>query len=710
MAHTAHKSDAMMEELRCTDAELDKLATQTADLIRASKHIVFFTGAGISTSAGVPDFRGPTGVWTVASKQDGSQASGMNGRSVNMTSAVATPTHMALVGLKRAGKLQHLISQNVDGLHIRSGIPPGCISELHGNCNTEDCHVCGKRHYRDIHIHSYDGDHHFTRRLCQAADCPEGRLRDTVIGFGEDLPMPELEAAYDHSASADLMICLGSSLTVAPASHMPHETKNKGGKVVIVNFQRTPLDAIADVRVHAPIDDFMIRVMARLGIDIPPFELHRTVTVWKQSEDTLRVAGIVTGDRDAPMALFSSAKLIDIAAGGAPVPASAAQQDHSLDPVGICGPAIADATGATHAVQLEFYGHYREPVLRLPLPREGAYAATYHISWDLRDATWAISENGVFVLPNPALGKGPPRRDAYSAISKRRKSARDGSSAPSVAPAGDASAPDRSSWFAVQPAVTCPHCPSVAIPDGVTIDVHAPCTDCRNVGENMVCLTCWEVHCGRHVHQHMLAHHEATGHPLVCGFVDLSFWCYGCDTYVSERERHLRPIYNVLCAAKFASGDATDPASSPFGAAPGAAGAGATGGGNAPGRRSQQPSAEGVDKSSWFAVQPSATCPHCPSVAIPDGVTIDVHAPCADCGNVGENMVCLTCWEVHCGRHVHQHMLAHHEATGHPLVCGFVDLSFWCYGCDTYVSERELHLRPIYNVLCAAKFAGHAGE
>merc|ERR1712110_142559 len=100
-----------------------------------------------------------------------------------------------------------------------------------------------------------------------------------------------------------------------------------------------------------------------------------------------------------------------------------------------------------------------------------------------------------------------------------------------------------------------------------------------------------------------------------------------------------------------------------------------------------------TDYSGWFAVQPADDCPHTGTdVLAIDQISYDIKAPCSTCGNVGENMLCLGCHAVYCGRHVKQHMLAHHDSTGHPLVCGMIDLSFWCYRCDQYITPSNPRL------------------
>lgn len=144
MAYTAHSDPEQIREIEADEATIDRQAAQLATWIRQVKHFVAFTGAGISTSAGIPDFRGPQGVWTL-------RARGEFPKSRQSTlSAVPTTGHMALVGLEQAGLLKFLISQNTDGLHRRSGFPPEKLAELHGNSNLEQCRTCKREYLRDF--------------------------------------------------------------------------------------------------------------------------------------------------------------------------------------------------------------------------------------------------------------------------------------------------------------------------------------------------------------------------------------------------------------------------------------------------------------------------------------------------------------------------------------------------------------------------------
>ncbi|XP_062452402.1 NAD-dependent protein deacylase sirtuin-6 isoform X2 [Rhea pennata] len=214
--------------------ELERKVRELADLIRSSSNVVFHTGAGISTASGIPDFRGPNGVWTMEEK-------GLSPKfDTTFENAKPSKTHMALLGLQRVGILKFLVSQNVDGLHVRSGFPRDKLAELHGNMFVEECMKCGK-----------------------------GKLRDTILDWEDSLPERDLTLADEACRKADLSVTLGTSLQIKPSGNLPLITKKRGGKLVIVNLQATKHDRQADLRIHAYVDDVMTKLMKHLGLEVP---------------------------------------------------------------------------------------------------------------------------------------------------------------------------------------------------------------------------------------------------------------------------------------------------------------------------------------------------------------------------------------------------------------------------------------------------------
>ncbi|GAB4818266.1 hypothetical protein N2152v2_005312 [Parachlorella kessleri] len=176
--------------------------------------------ASISTACGIPDFRGPNGIWTLQrSKRP------LPPMKTSFVAARPSYTHQALVALVRTGKVTYIVSQNVDGLHLRSGVPRSQLSELHGNCFAERCDRCKAEYVRDFEIETVGFKR--TGRLCSQQGCG-GQLRDHILDWEDALPDDELEAAKRHAGEADLAICLGTSLQITPACNLPLLTVKAG--------------------------------------------------------------------------------------------------------------------------------------------------------------------------------------------------------------------------------------------------------------------------------------------------------------------------------------------------------------------------------------------------------------------------------------------------------------------------------------------------
>ncbi|KAK4184316.1 DHS-like NAD/FAD-binding domain-containing protein, partial [Podospora australis] len=330
---------------------VDAKAKILAELIGESKHFIVYTGAGISTTAGIPDFRGPEGVWTLrAQKRQGTS------KAVSTLQAVPTPTHMALVELQNRGLLKYIVSQNCDGLHRKSGILPDKISEVHGNSNREYCKDCGQEYMRDFRaVATYEKTVHDHRTGRTCALCG-GILLDTIINFGEQLFEVPLKRARQNAKKADLCLVLGSSCTIPPASGIPETVgKSRKGKLAICNLQSTPLDDISesDLRVFARTDDLMSRIMAHLDIPIPEFILRRRLIVKVTAGDKDRHQLLVRGVDvdDTPATFLNSVKL----EGNRRVARS--------EPFTV--PFRSDTEGLENGtelkLELEFMGHYGEP-------------------------------------------------------------------------------------------------------------------------------------------------------------------------------------------------------------------------------------------------------------------------------------------------------------------------------------------------------------
>ena len=208
-------------------SDLDERITTLAQLIYKSRYLVVFTGAGISTESGLRDFRGPDGLWTRRDK-------GLSTPKQDFTDAEPNAGHNAITELQNLGKMEFLISQNVDNLHLKSGIKPELLAELHGNMTKVRCEGC------DFKMDRIEGE----------SECPlcGGKLVPSVVNFGQSLPEKDLRESYEHSKMCDLFLVVGSSLVVYPAADMPRVALQVGAKLVIINQGETPYDNEAHLR------------------------------------------------------------------------------------------------------------------------------------------------------------------------------------------------------------------------------------------------------------------------------------------------------------------------------------------------------------------------------------------------------------------------------------------------------------------------------
>lgn len=226
--------------------DLEERIESLAQHIFKSHYLVVFTGAGISTESGLPHFRGPEGVWT---RQDKGLPPPQTSKPWHMYEP--NQGHYAIVELQKMGKLKFLISQNVDNLHLKSGIKPELIAELHGNMTKLRCTRCGM---------TYDASSGLTACTCG------GSLKPSTVGFGQSLPERDLMLAYEHSRKSDLFVVVGSSLVVTPAADMPAEALDHGAKLVILNEGDTPFDGSAHLRFHEKIGNILTATVNRLKI------------------------------------------------------------------------------------------------------------------------------------------------------------------------------------------------------------------------------------------------------------------------------------------------------------------------------------------------------------------------------------------------------------------------------------------------------------
>jgi NAD-dependent deacetylase len=251
---------------------MDEKLSQVAEWIIQANKVVVFSGAGLSTESGIPDFRSPGGVWDRYNPEDfyfqNFLASEISREKYwqmatemyePMKKAQPNLAHLAIAEMERLGKLDCVITQNIDGLHFKAGNSEGKVIQLHGTAMFVSCLRCGK---------SYDREE-IQERIQKGVKAPYcddcgGPLKPATISFGQSMPERETEEAYHRSSSSDLFIAIGSSLGVQPAASMPLVAKRNGAKLVIINRDPTPYDPMADIVIHGQAGPVMAGILEKV--------------------------------------------------------------------------------------------------------------------------------------------------------------------------------------------------------------------------------------------------------------------------------------------------------------------------------------------------------------------------------------------------------------------------------------------------------------
>src|ERR1700690_703919 len=232
-------------------------------MLAEAKRAVVFTGAGISTESGIPDFRSPGGIWTqmapiyfdeFLASEEARRETGRRRFAMEDIFKAAEPNrgHRAVDALVRRGKVSAVITQNIDGLHEASGIPRDKIVELHGNTTYATCLDCGER-YEIAALRA------IFEREGAVPPCGKclGHVKTATVSFGQAMPVLAMKRAEQETLAADLCIVLGSSLVVYPAAGFPELAKRNGATLAIVNREETGLDPLADLVLHDGIGDIL---------------------------------------------------------------------------------------------------------------------------------------------------------------------------------------------------------------------------------------------------------------------------------------------------------------------------------------------------------------------------------------------------------------------------------------------------------------------
>jgi len=252
---------------------IDRSTELLIDRVRAwiddARRVVVLTGAGISTDSGIPDFRGPQGLWTknpAAEKMatiqhyvadpDVRKAAWRSRREHPAWRSEPNPGHLALVELERRGKLHMLITQNVDGLHLKAGSSPDRVVEIHGTMREVLCLSCGERAPIERAMARVEaGEEDPACRTCG------GILKTATISFGQALVEPDLRRAQVAARECDLMLAVGTMLSVFPIAGVVPIAKEAGARAVILNAQRTEMDDLADAVLRGSISELLPRLV-----------------------------------------------------------------------------------------------------------------------------------------------------------------------------------------------------------------------------------------------------------------------------------------------------------------------------------------------------------------------------------------------------------------------------------------------------------------
>ncbi len=251
--------------------EMESKLARIAEMIVHSRRLVVFTGAGISTESGIPDFRSPGGIWTKFDPEDFTIQKYLRDPATRlkqwlhlvedglMINAGPNRAHYAVAELEKMGKLSCIITQNIDNLHQKAGNSPDKVLELHGTMSWARCLGCGRRFPIETVLARFRANRE--NPVCESCS---GTVKPDVIFFGESLPADALSESVNCSRNCDLFIVIGSSLVVYPAAFMPVYAKESGAKLVIVNNSRTDLDSQADVVATGSAGEIMQGVLERV--------------------------------------------------------------------------------------------------------------------------------------------------------------------------------------------------------------------------------------------------------------------------------------------------------------------------------------------------------------------------------------------------------------------------------------------------------------
>lgn len=253
---------------------MDQQISKSAELINHARKILVFTGAGLSTESGIPDFRSPGGIWDRFDPADFLFQKILSDEKTRerywkmstelydlLQKAVPNRAHLAIKELEDLGKLLAVVTQNIDGLHHKAGNSPDKIIEIHGTALSVSCLDCGKKYDRD----EIEGRLRSGIKVPYCDGCA-GILKPDTISFGQAMPEDKVGESLEHATESDLCMALGTSLLVYPAAAVPAHAVNTGAKLLIINRDETPMDRHADLVIHDSVTQVLDQIMDKVSI------------------------------------------------------------------------------------------------------------------------------------------------------------------------------------------------------------------------------------------------------------------------------------------------------------------------------------------------------------------------------------------------------------------------------------------------------------
>jgi hypothetical protein len=367
-------------------------------------------------------------------------------------------------------------------------------------------------------------------------------LTDTIINFGENLSDDAITRGFKYGRGADLLVACGASLTVSPSCDMVGDCPKNGGKLVIINLQRTPYDSDCALRIFHRTDEVWSRVMKLLNIPVPPFALERRLLLWQGDNKKLCLAG--ADGAGLPATWLSAVGVAE----GADI-----KERYDGDSTGVVQVFSINPPQNKRTIVLFPFGHYNECPVALDSGDLYSLPTVLKLRYIPATGKWEKSMepdarstvNAFLTLIGNDKSKLAAHGNGNNNNNNNNNNNHDGNDNK------NSKKPEITGGFAVYPKRDCPHVEHLDL-NRIVVDCGAACESCNDSSENWLCLLCSSTRCSRYVKGHMLEHVKEAhnGDAILASYSDFSFWCTACDSYITTP--YLQPVLKGLELSKFA--------------------------------------------------------------------------------------------------------------------------------------------------------------